>query len=338
MGVSNNMAYSFIPMPFDKSAKLELIYRKSGNDQASVTLTGNVTYTHDKRVAQNEGKFYAYWKRESPALGKPYVFLEGAGTGHYIGTLLWSQGKSYEYFTEFFEGDDSTVLDGIHLLHGTGSEDYFNGGWYAQPNGWVERKGAPLHGCLDYSLPFSRTGGYRFYISDKLPFQHSIYHSMEHGPVNNNRKVEYTSIAMYYADKPIVSGKAPDNETARIFVPDTLSLYSRLMKHLSYEGNAKLMNGNAEIDKNSAGTIAIDVHELNPGKYKLYLHGKGTHLVQVGINSSTSSNKLQTVINETFKDVLIGSTEITDPLVPVKIHLIAGSNKLVFNRIFFVKE
>jgi len=338
IGVSNNTAYSFIPMPFDRSAKLELIYRKDGNDQPEVSLKSNINYTKDKRVAQNEGKFYAYWKRESPASGEPYVFLNGTGTGHYIGTLLWSQGKSYEYFTEFFEGDDSTVLDGTHLLHGTGSEDYFNGGWYAQPNGWVERKGAPLHGCLDYSLPFSRTGGYRFYMLDKLPFQQSIYHSIEHGPVNNNRKVEYTSIAMYYADKPLVSGTAPANETARIFVPDTLSFYPRLMSHLSYEGNARLVNGNAELDKNSEGIVAIDVRELNPGKYKLYLHGKGTNLVQVGINSSTRSNQLQTPVDETMNDVLIGSTDIMNPQVSVKVHINSGPDKLIFNRIFFVKE
>ncbi|HTE26606.1 glycoside hydrolase family 172 protein [Flavitalea sp.] len=286
-GVYNNTAYCNIPMPFDRNAKIELIYRKDSTAQPNLEIECTINVSSHKREAAREGKFYAYWKKESPQLGKPYVFLEGSGKGHYIGTILLSQGKDYEHFTEFFEGDDSTVLDNKHLLHGTGSEDYFNGGWYAQPGGWVERKGAPLHGCLDYSLPFSRTGGYRFYMLDKLPFSQQIYHSMEHGPVNNNRKVEYTSVAMYYADKPLINGEAPNNATAKIFIPDTLSFYSRLMNHLSYSGNARLIKGNAELDKNLDGTILIDVKELSKGSYKIFVHGKGTEQLSAGINDAS---------------------------------------------------
>jgi hypothetical protein len=357
LGVRNNIAYCNIPMPFDRNAKIEIIYRKDGTNQPEVDVECTVIIADYKREP-GEGKFYAYWKRESPALGKPYVFLEGSGKGHYIGTILLSQGKSYEYFTEFFEGDDSTVLDNTSLLHGTGSEDYFNGGWYAQAGGWVERKGAPLHGCLDYSLPFSRTGGYRFYMLDKLPFRQKIYHSMEHGPVNNNRKVEYTSIAMYYADKPVSAGDAPKNETARIFVPDTLSFYSRLMNHISYGGNARLVRGNAELDKNLDGTIFIDVKELAKGSYKMFMYGAGTNQLQAAINdasvmSALPSNEPQKVNDpqkntgtlkqdektkrDGMQDQYIGTLDIKDNSKPIQLHLKTGGEKLVFNRIFLVK-
>ncbi|RYZ38809.1 MAG: DUF2961 domain-containing protein, partial [Sphingobacteriales bacterium] len=264
-GVDSNKAYCFIPMPFDNAAKIEVVYRKTGGSQKPVNFRSTITFTQRARDKATEGRFYALWKREQPAIGKPYVFLSGQGRGHYIGTLLLSQAKTYDRHTEFFEGDDSTVLDGKHFLHGTGSEDYFNGGWYAQPNGWVERKGAPLHGCLDYSLPLSRTGGYRFYMSDKLPFERSIYHSIEHGPEGNNREVEYSSVAMYYADQAIASGEAPTNATTRIFTPDTLSFYPRLMEHVSYAAEAKLADGNAELDAGRSGSFMLDPREIGPG-------------------------------------------------------------------------
>ncbi|MET0299538.1 MAG: glycoside hydrolase family 172 protein, partial [Flavitalea sp.] len=324
VGVEDDLAYCNIPMPFEKSAKIELVYRKSAAAQKPLKITSAIEVTQTAK-GENEGKFYALWKREIPPLGKPYVFIEGEGSGSYIGTLLWSQARTYEYFTEFFEGDDSTVLDNKHLIHGTGSEDYFNGGWYAQPNGWVERKGAPLHGCLDYSLPLSRTGGYRFYILDKLPFQQKIYHSMEHGPEKNNRVVEYTSVAMYYANKPIAKGKAPDNKSSKIFIPDTLSFYTRLMDHISYSGEAKLQHGNFELGANKSGGININVSELTPGRYTMYLYGQFT----LGAYSKIEGSAQRKLINKDVKDdeekvYNLGSFEISDVSKPVKVEFQAG--------------
>ena len=37
--------------------------------------------------------------------------------------------------------------------------------------------------CLDYSLPMARTGGYRFFLADKMSYEKEIYHGMEHGEV-----------------------------------------------------------------------------------------------------------------------------------------------------------
>ena len=102
--------------------------------------------------------------------------------------------------TIFFEGDDSTVIDGEMRLHGTGSEDHFNGGWYALKDRWDAAFSLPMHGALDYSLLFSRTGAYRFYFNDKLTFNKSFYHTIEHGPEGNQYPVVYTSVAFYYSD------------------------------------------------------------------------------------------------------------------------------------------
>ena len=340
---SANRAYSFIPMPFDRNARMELVYRKKENVHTPVRIRAKVYYSLTKRNPEKEGKFYANWKRDEPALDVPYVFLEGKGQGHYIGTILQSQGKTYTEFTEFFEGDDSTVIDGINSIHGTGSEDYFNGGWYAQPGGWVERLGTPLHGCLDYSLPFSRTGGYRLFITDKMPFSQAIYHSIEHGPVNNNRKVDYISIAMYYSNKPVQKSGIPTNATSKVFIPDTLTFYSGLMKHLTYEGKMKLEHGNAMLNKNEEGVMQIDVTELQKGRYALYLNLAQGELSgsEIGLQDEKADtinwNKAFNKKNG-FEAFYIGQIKIEDPQKPVRVYLKANQNKIDLNRVTLVKQ
>ncbi|NTS42336.1 DUF2961 domain-containing protein [Flavisolibacter sp. BT320] len=341
---SSNRAYSFLPMPFDKNAKIELRYRKNASSQKPVKLNATITYQPIKRNPATEGKLYAMWKNEEPALGKPYVFLEGEGKGHFVGTLLQSQGKTYTEFTEFFEGDDSTVIDGINSIHGTGSEDYFNGGWYAQPGGWVERLGASLHGCLDYSLPYSRTGGYRFYLTDKLPFSRSIYHSMEHGPEKNNRAVSYTSLAFYYANKPVQQTGIPNNATAKVFIPDTLTFYARLMNHLTYEGKMHLKDGNAVLEKNEEGITNVDLSEISKGEYELFLNlvapNNANSEVALEFNSNGKSNSRKLVGGKRIKDnfYFIDTINIRNTRQPLKLYFKANNNKVILHRVMLVKK
>ncbi|RYY06609.1 MAG: DUF2961 domain-containing protein, partial [Sphingobacteriaceae bacterium] len=165
--------YSYFPMPFDKTAKIELVYRSPmANVKAEpLQINADIYVSKEKYNPVKEGKFYACWNNNinAPA-GKPHVFLEGKGKGHYVGTILQAQGLQ-PGMTLFFEGDDATTIDGELRLHGTGSEDYFNGGWYALLDRWDRKMSLPLHGSLDYSLPYARTGGYRLFIADKMPFE-----------------------------------------------------------------------------------------------------------------------------------------------------------------------
>ena len=235
LGADGTKCYSYIPMPFDKSASVELVYRSSTNPGTKpIDIKITVYYTSQKREAIKEGKLYTHWnsKPKSDA-GKPHVFLDHVGKGHLIGTLLQSQGL-LAGMTYFFEGDDSTVLDGQLRLHGTGSEDYFNGGWYAMMDRWDQAMSLPLHGALDYSLLFCRTGGYRFYLADKLSFTKNIHHSIEHGPMGNEFPVNYTSLAIYYSDKAPVHQSVPASELSKVYIPDTLVIYPQLVEYTNF--------------------------------------------------------------------------------------------------------
>lgn len=269
LGTADNIAYCYFPMPFDRKAKIDLIYRKPDGQSKPepIRVKAAFYFSTEKRDRKKEGKFYTVWNKNiHPTVGEPYVFLDGKGKGHYVGTILQAQGLK-PGMTLFFEGDDVTAIDGEMTMHGTGSEDYFNGGWYALLDRWDRKMSLPLHGSLDYSLPYSRTGGYRLFLSDKMPFEKSIRHTIEHGPENNNFPVDYTSVAMYYAEAPVSTQQKPANELTKIFIPDTMMVYPQLMK-LSF-GGAFSVDGNSFTAKNG-GQLQIDLGEIPSGKYKLY--------------------------------------------------------------------
>ncbi|CAN5523828.1 hypothetical protein BH11BAC5_BH11BAC5_01670 [soil metagenome] len=231
VGSDGKRHYSFFPMPYDRTAKIELLYRKviGGNELSNVTLLTKFYVTSKKREVASEGKFYAMWHRENPVPnGRPFTMLDVKGKGHFAGVALQSQGL-VPGITGFFEGDDSTVVDGELRYHGTGSEDAFNGGWYALLDCWDDAMSLPLSGALDYSIPLARTGGYRFFINDKISFTKSIQHSMEHGPEGNQWPADYTSVSYYYCDRPNVQTILPDNWNTKIYMPDTLEIYPQLM-------------------------------------------------------------------------------------------------------------
>ncbi len=346
MGATTGKLYTYLPMPFDKRATIELVYRKSDQfEQQPLRLKASVYYTDQKRTS-GEGRFYAQWNNAEPANGQLYMFLEGKGKGHYIGTLLQSQGKDYNNFTEFFEGDDQTYIDGELRLHGTGSEDYFNGGWYAQPGGWTERRGGPLSGCMDYTLPLSRTAGYRFFLTDKMPFSKEIRHGMEHGPTNN-RPVKYTSVAMYYADKAIAVQSAPSNELTRVFVPDTVTFYSAFLKHITANGGVEFRDGNIIIKEKDNVNVSVNVNEAPEGKYAVYLNKEhaDTDKIEIRMADAAGIHNWRTVDLQKDKksiDIYIGDIEIhhrTVPLTPVHMMFRADTPpNFIFNRIMLRKK
>ena len=246
LGVSNDTAYCNIPMPFDRKCKVELI----NSGQHALSISAFFDRSALKRNPSKEGKLFTSYKyRRYNSNDGPHEFLNTNGKGHFMGTILQCQG-TIPGMTLFFEGDDSTVVDGKLTLHGTGSEDYFNGGWYAFPDRWDAAFNLPFHGSLEYNLPYCRTGAYRFYLTDKIPYEKSFYHSIEHGPVGNNIPAIYTSLSFYYGDQPPIKPKIDCN--IKVYVPDTLVIYPQLT-------NVNLWNG--------AGVKSLWAHDTGGMSY-----------------------------------------------------------------------
>lgn len=271
LGSMDGKDYCYFPMPFDRYATLEMIYRsgKEPGQDKPARFNVKVYYTRDKREARSEGKFYSHWssQRETSQSG-PHVFLSAQGKGQYVGTLLQAQGLQ-PGMTLFFEGDDSTAVDGQFRMHGTGSEDHFNGGWYALLDRWDTRMSLPLHGSLDYSLPLARTGAYRLYLSDKISFEKDIFQSIEHGPTDNVPAI-YTSLAFYYSNSPVGTFTKPTNELSKVYIPDTLMIYPQLMK-LSIGGRVDFKSeGSLTLTANDGAVVRVSLDEIPYGKYRLY--------------------------------------------------------------------
>lgn len=272
MGRYGTSNYSYIPMPFDQSATMKLIYKKrDGIQQNPISVNVKVHYNDNKRNVNEEGKLYTEWKREKPELGQYYKFMETKGKGHYVGTVHHAQALR-PGMTLFWEGDDITNIDGKMRMHGTGSEDYYNGGWYALLDRWDRGISLPLHGSLDYSLPMHRTGAYRFFLSDKLSFEKEIFHAMEHGEVNNNFPVDYASVAFYYAAQPLAQRMEPTAELREVYYPTTHIYFPQLMQITPDRGIQIILDRGLMMTAFGQGSARVLLNDVPEGKYKVMIN------------------------------------------------------------------
>jgi hypothetical protein len=94
VGSNGKTAYCWFPMPFSKSATIELLYRKTpGGNTDPISITVRVYYQPQVRNAATEGKFYTFWNHQpSVAMHLPHVLLNVSGKGHYVGTALQARG------------------------------------------------------------------------------------------------------------------------------------------------------------------------------------------------------------------------------------------------------
>ncbi len=353
-GSSAGLHYCYFPMPFDQSARIELCYRQRQGQTRGKSLAFHcrVYYTGQKRNAQKEGKFYAAWRRQNPVPpGRPYTMLDVRGRGHYVGTVLQAQGLKTG-MTTFFEGDDSAVADGSLRMHGTGSEDYFNGGWYALLDCWDAAMSLPLSGSLTYSIPLSRTGGYRLFLDDKISFEKSYFQSIEHGGENNQVPADYSSVSYYYCSQPPSGRFIPDNSNTRIVQLDTLMLYPQLM-NFSVDGPLQVESGwdyptgglTYYYTVSESTILRISLQGIPAGQYEVFLdYVKGPQSAsfslfqrQTQLGDWIDAHYVQPLRMERH---LITKLDVTDLNNTVSFHFRTGGMplKFILNRIILVKK
>lgn len=272
IGKRQQTNYCYMPSPFDQKAVMRLSYlKRDGIKQSPIQITTRVYYTSVPRDRGQEGKFYALWRREiNPPVGTFYGFADLRGKGHYVGTVHQAQGLRPE-MTIFFEGDDSTYVDGKVRLHGTGSEDYYNGGWYALLDRWDRGVSLPIHGSLDYSLPMSRTGGYRFYLTDKMSFEKELYLGIEHGPEGNAYPVDYTSVAYYYAGSPLGEGLIPSEDLRTVYRPEEHVFYPQLMDIALGNGIRMTHQRGIHTVADPGGMFRVMLNDVPEGNYEVFI-------------------------------------------------------------------
>lgn len=269
-------AYCTIPMPWDKGARLE-IERMAPPGEEPV---GALPLKFDLRTVSikaprhpEEGWFRAVRRRAEPPAGEPWRIVEAKGRGRYLGTIHLAQGLQ-EGMTLFFEGDDRWTIDGETRIRGTGSEDFYNGGWYALPDRWDEARSLPLHGSLAYSIPLARTGGYRLHVGDAVPFEKSLELTIEHGGEGNAVPVDYATVALLYSDTPPVASPVTP-ESLPNPSPGTLEYWPQLLPIRAVSAGSSVKHGEF---RDEATGRSHDVLALTPGP-----DGKGFFKVELEI-------------------------------------------------------
>ncbi len=193
MGVSSGGFYSYLPMPFSNGAR---IVAENGTGEVVDAFYFNASVEREVDLARPVATFHAQWLRDPRTTRpEPHEVLKAHGTGHLVGVSLNAEGYDNSYW--YLEGDEAFWIDGQFRGQGTGTEDYFNGGWYFQDGPFA----APYHGVPYMDPERGRVAAYRWHLLDPVRFQDSIRVELEHGH-DNEVLVDLATVAYWYQTEP----------------------------------------------------------------------------------------------------------------------------------------
>ncbi len=199
VGLVEDRMYCWLPMPFAAGAELQLV------NNSALALEGleyAVRYTPGSAGAMaGLGRLHGTFNGEYPCtLGEDYTILDVTGAGHLVGVVQCSAGDGLYYL----EGDERIYVDGSRTpqLYGTGTEDFYNGGWYFNRGRFT----LPTHGNPTMGGSPIATDMYRYFVSDLIPFTTSLEVGIEHGGDNDTTTTDIWSVALYYMqDEPLAT-------------------------------------------------------------------------------------------------------------------------------------
>lgn len=189
-GMTEDFYYFRLPMPFRKSARITI-----ENGTGEELELGWALDVKKGRIPKNATYLHVQWRDHVTKTGEHVPILETTGRGHYVGTVLSMQSP---HWLTYLEGDEKIYVDGEARpsIYGTGTEDYFNCGWYYN-KGIVSK---PFHGLTVKRDPQSRTSQYRMHVPDCIPFTKSLKVQIEHGEANDRPNTSYAIVAYWYQD------------------------------------------------------------------------------------------------------------------------------------------
>ncbi len=191
--------YCFFPMPYWESAEIRLINK---GDSALATSPFEIQYSTNAYRRADVGCFHALFREESVTNnGCDICFIDEKGRGQIVGLslLMESSGAGGYMDMNYLEGDERVYVDGSRspCIYGTGTEDYFNSGWYFNKGTFnLPYHGHPWRDQFHDDEP-NYTQAFRFHISDTIPFNQSVKFGMEHGDGNASPGT-YSSVVYYY--------------------------------------------------------------------------------------------------------------------------------------------
>ena len=195
---ANGFLSSWWPMPFLRSADVSLVNRSR---TAVVGGEALVTYAPEDELVSalavgRAGRFHATSRRGFTAAGRDWTVLAVGGRGTLVGVSHTMRGPTLR---RYLEGDEHVSVDGGRALIGTGTEDFYEGGWYFNHGAFTRPlTGDPSHRIGGALCPGADcTAAYRLLISDAIGFSSSLRFGFEHGNRNTVRGL-YGTTAYWY--------------------------------------------------------------------------------------------------------------------------------------------
>ena len=191
--------YNLFPMPYQNRARVKITVPEAC--EVRLKFTYEEQAEPDPKLAYFSTN-YVFDKPTTP--GEKHRWLDIQGTGHYVGVYMRGEGPSSGHsrvnYTKCFEGDETFIVDGKLVSHGTGSEDYFNAGWNGADMRLDHAKALPFHGYTLFDAATDRCSGasYRWHLPHEvIPFKESLKAQIEVGPTDNVVG-NYESLVFFY--------------------------------------------------------------------------------------------------------------------------------------------
>jgi hypothetical protein len=322
----------FFPMPFFRSARLELV-GAGGADIAGIRWA--VRYVPYKDAASHVAYFHAtYHDHPSPEAGQDLLLLdtretEGGGdwSGHLVGTS-WIFSHRADLNT--LEGDPRFYFDDslTPQAQGTGTEEWGGGGdYWGGQNMTLPFVGHPAGAR---SAPEARDeldkieSAYRFLLADLMPFGKNARITLEHGGANQSTE-HYETVTYWYGAPRATLVKTdelgiadPTSEKAHHYVSPDASP--------PYEINSRY----------EWGVDTVDGREIFPPHTDRGRHTKGTSEFTIKIDSRNLGVMLRRKLDYAFPnqraEVYVADAHERKPQwKPAGIWYLAGSNTCVYS-------
>jgi len=193
MGEASGGFYCYLPMPFQRRARIVV---ENGTGRPIDALYYNIELVTGVRLPSGFATFHAWWHRDPRTTARaPHLILAARGRGALVGVSLNAQ--SYAKNLAFLEGDEIYTVDGERRGQGTGTEDYFNSGWYFDEGTYA----GPYTGLIVKDDTLGRVAAYRWHLPDPVPFRDSLRVTIEHG-TENTEVADYATMAYWYQTEP----------------------------------------------------------------------------------------------------------------------------------------
>lgn len=206
------------PMSFARGATVELV-NTSPVPIERATLRVSSAPSRGAGAGTDVGYFHATHKRGHTQQGQDWNFLSAEGSGTFLGVTHTMRGLippgssstrsrgthslsgTYANQRNYLEGDERFYVDGASspAWHGTGSEDFYESGWYfrAGTTFSMPLAGNPAYERNGDGCRYDCTGAYRLLVPDAVSFTRGLVAGIEHGP-SNDEPGDYSSTAYWY--------------------------------------------------------------------------------------------------------------------------------------------